>query len=214
MKHNPFLSTVIVTTLLTFLVACGSSDDDSDGSDNVTDGTVTDGSGTDGSDASIDCGTAVASNFMESESGDLSGEIDAPTPLEVGPGANTVTASTASGDLDYVTFTVGPCDVLTQLTVESFTPADTGDSVAFLAIGSGSTFAAPFEGGATDVSALLGFSHFGFADIGQDILPRVGTGAGTLGFTTPLPAGDYTMWINQTGPETQAALTLLVERVM
>ena len=143
----------------------------------------------------------------------MSDDIAAPTAFEVGPGVNTLTASTASGDLDYATFTVGPCDTLTQVTVDNFT-SDAGDNIAFISLASGSTFPVPFEGANTDVSGLLGFSHFGTADIGQDILQRVGEGAGTIGFTSPLPAGDYTMWINQTGGESEATLTLQLDRVI
>lgn len=201
MKHNSLISSVIATAIFSLIIGCSSSDDDS-GSSGTEDGNTT-----------IDCGTAEASSLSESETGDLSDDIAAPTPFEVGPGVNTLTASTASGDLDYATFTVGPCDILAQVTVENFT-SDAGDSVAFIALASGSTFPVPFEGGATDVSALLGFSHFGTADIGQDILQRVGEGIGAISFTSPLPAGDYTLWLNQTGSESEATLTLQVDRVI
>lgn len=202
MKHNPLISSVIATAVFSLVIGCSSSDDDS-GTTGTEDGNTT-----------IDCGTAVASSLSETEAGDLSDDIAAPTAFEVGPGVNTLTASTASGDLDYATFTIGPCDTLTQVTVDNFT-SDAGDNIAFISLASGSTFPVPFEGANTDVSALLGFSHFGTADIGQgDILQRVGEGAGTIGFTSPLPAGDYTMWINQTGGESEATLTLQVDRVI
>ncbi len=202
MKHNPLISSVIATAVFSLVIGCSSSDDDS-GNTGTEDGNTT-----------IDCGTAVASSLSETEAGDLSDDITAPTAFEVGPGVNTLTASTASGDLDYATFTIGPCDTLTQVTVDNFT-SDAGDNIAFISLASGSTFPVPFEGANTDVSALLGFSHFGTADIGQgDILQRVGEGAGTIGFTSPLPAGDYTMWINQTGGESEATLTLQVDRVI
>ena len=204
MKHNSLISSAIATAVFSLIVGCSSSDDDSG-----TSGT----SGTDDGSTAIDCGTAVASSLSESEAGDLSDDIAAPTAFEVGPGVNTLTASTASGDLDYATFTVGPCDTLTQVTVDNFT-SDAGDNIAFISLASGSTFPVPFEGANTDVSGLLGFSHFGTADIGQDILQRVGEGAGTIGFTSPLPAGDYTMWINQTGGESEATLTLQLDRVI
>ena len=151
--------------------------------------------------------------MSESDVGDLSGDINAPTPFAVGPGVSTLIASTVQGDLDYATFTVGPCDILAQITVDDFT-SEEGDSVAFAALQSGSVFTVPFEGGETDVSALLGFSHFGTVDIGQDILQQIGEGPGTEGFTSPLPAGDYTIWLNQTGAESEATLLFQVDRVM
>ncbi len=205
MKHNSFISSAVTATLLSLLIGCGSSDDDSDASNTVT--------GTDGADTLIDCGTAEASNLSETDAGDLSDDIGAPTPFVVGPGVSTLTANTVSGDLDYATFTVGPCDTLSQLTVENYT-SDDGDAVAFVALQSGNVFTVPFEGGTTDVTALLGYSHFGLADIGQDILPRIGEGAGSIGFTSPLPAGDYTIWINQTGSESQGVLNFQVDRVI
>ena len=151
--------------------------------------------------------------MSESDVGDLSGDINAPTPFVVGPGVSTLIASTVQGDLDYATFTVGPCDILAQITVDDFT-SEEGDSVAFAALQSGSVFTVPFEGGETDVSALLGFSHFGTVDIGQDILQQIGEGPGTEGFTSPLPAGDYTIWLNQTGAESEATLLFQIDRVI
>ena len=190
------------------------SDTDATGTDDSdTDATGTDATGTDDTDTPIDCGTAEASTLSESDVGDLSGDINAPTPFVVGPGVSTLIASTVQGDLDYATFTVGPCDILAQITVDDFT-SEEGDSVAFAALQSGSVFTVPFEGGETDVSALLGFSHFGTVDIGQDILQQIGEGPGTEGFTSPLPAGDYTIWLNQTGAESEATLLFQIDRVM
>ena len=201
--------------------ATGTDDSDTDDTDtdatgtddSDTDATGTDDTGTDGTDTPIDCGTAEASTLSESDVGDLSGDINAPTPFVVGPGVNTLIASTVQGDLDYATFTVGPCDILAQITVDDFT-SEEGDSVAFAALQSGSVFTVPFEGGETDVSALLGFSHFGTVDIGQDILQQIGEGPGTEGFTSPLPAGDYTIWLNQTGAESEATLLFQIDRVI
>ena len=201
--------------------ATGTDDSDTDDSDtdatgtddSDTDDTDTDATGTDDTDTPIDCGTAEASTLSESDVGDLSGDINAPTPFVVGPGVSTLIASTVQGDLDYATFTVGPCDILAQITVDDFT-SEEGDSVAFAALQSGSVFTVPFEGGETDVSALLGFSHFGTVDIGQDILQQIGEGPGTEGFTSPLPAGDYTIWLNQTGAESEATLLFQIDRVM
>jgi len=143
----------------------------------------------------------------------LSGDIAAPTFLETGPGTSTLIANTSGGDLDYVTFTVGPCDTLSQLTVDDYTSAE-GDPVAFLAIQNGSTFTVPAASAVGSEGELLGFSHFGFADIGQDILPQIGAEPSTIGFMPPLPAGDYTIWLNQTTEESQATLTFLVDRVI
>ena len=205
MKNNSLITSALTATLLTLVMGCSSSDDDSDASDIVTD--------PEGGDALIDCGTAEASNLSEADVGDLSDDLSAPTPFVVGPGVSTLTANTVMSDLDYATCTVGPCDVLSQLTVENFT-SEEGDAIAFAALQSGSVFTVPFTGGTTDVTELLGYNHFGVADIGQDILPGIGEGAGAIGFTSPLPAGDYTIWLNQTGSESQATLNFQVDRVI
>jgi len=115
------------------------------------------------------------------------------------------------GTADYITFTVGPCDTLTQLTVDSYT-AEAGDEVAFIAVQSGSAFTFPAVEAADNTGELLGFSHFGMADVGQDILPRIGEEEDALGFTPPLQPGDYTVWLNQTGTESEASLVFLVDR--
>jgi len=197
-KNSSFITSALATTLL--LVGCSSSDDDSDASDTLTltDGTV------------VECGTAEASDLSETD-GDLSDDFTAPTAFTIGPGVNTVTASTQSGDLDYLTFTVGPCDTLTQLTVDSYT-AEAGDAIAFIAVQSGSAFTFPAAEAGDNTGELLGFSHYGMADIGQDILPRIGEEEDALGFTPPLQPGDYTVWLNQTGTESEATLVFLVDR--
>lgn len=213
MKHSSFVTSALATTLLSLLVGCSSSDDDSDDGDTITGGdTITLVDGT-----VVECGTAEASELSEIDVGDFSDDFESPTSFTVGPGASTLTATTVSGDLDYVTFTVGPCDTLTQLTVDSYTSAS--DTIAFISMQNGTAFTFPATEAAENTAEMLGLSHFGAADIGQDILPAIGEGAiagelpAPLGFTPPLSAGDYTVWLNQTGAaESTASLVFMVDR--
>ena len=56
------------------------------------------------------------------------------------------------------------------------------------------------SGGFHYPAPLLGWRHYGPADIGNDILPEIGQGAGAQGFTPPLLGpGSYSVWIQETG---------------
>jgi hypothetical protein len=86
--------------------------------------------------------------------------------------------------------------VLSQINLISWAGAD---QIGFIAVQAGSTFTEPPTG--TNVANLLGYSHMGpgAGNLGLDILPSMGQGAGAIGFTPPLTGSDYTFWINQTG---------------
>lgn len=131
----------------------------------------------------------------ESIDGDFSGDRNAPTPVAVANGSNLLIGSTVVGDLDYLTFTVPAGSELSQLVLEEYSSTD---GVAFIAIQAGNVFTEPNVG--ADPANLLGWSHFGeFAGhLGNDILPEMGSAPGAQGFVPPLPAGDYSLWIQQT----------------
>jgi len=149
--------------------------------------------------------TGVASGgllFDESVDGDISNNRLSPTVFGIlEPGANSLRASTQSGDLEYVTFTVPAGASLTALRLTEFTSAD---DVAFLAIQAGTTFSVTPSEAANNIGSLLGWTHFGTgglagtALVGTDILDEIGSGAGSAGFTPPLSSGAYTLWIQQT----------------
>jgi hypothetical protein len=134
--------------------------------------------------------------YDEASNGDLSNDGLAPTVLDAGEGDNTLGGYTVSGDLDYLTFNVGPGLQLEAIMLWVF---DSTDDLAFMAVQSGSQFTEPPVG--TDPGNLLGWVHFGPALLGTDILDDMGLGDGAIGFTPPLPSGDYSFWIQQTGSE-------------
>jgi len=141
---------------------------------------------------------AAAASYDEGVSGDISGNRLAPTSLSLDPGSNSITGSVIAGDLDYLTIHVPAGYVFSQLIETAFVSAD---DIAFMAIQAGSTFTETNTG--PNVANLLGYSHFGssIAPVGTDYLALLGGGAGAIGFSGALPAGDYTFWIQQTSPQ-------------
>lgn len=140
---------------------------------------------------------ARASNWDEATDGDLSNNRLAPTALVLTPGMNTVTGSvigSTPADLDYLTVTVPDGYRLSSLDLLSFVSTD---NLAFIGIQAGSTFTQPPSG--TDVTQLLGWAHFG-PPVPSPYLEVLGTSPGAIDFTGPLPAGPYTLWIQQVDP--------------
>ncbi len=140
-------------------------------------------------------------------SGDLSGDRLAPSAFVLNVGSNNLIGSVAGGELDYVALTVPAGAQLTEITLVSYASVD---QVAFIGMQQGATFTEPAVG--TNVANLLGYTHFGSggAAPGTDILDNIGTGAGAQGFVPPLPAAEYTFWIQQLGSLTEYNLDFVV----
>jgi hypothetical protein len=138
---------------------------------------------------------ARASSYNEATDGDLSGNRLAPSTLSLTPGDNTVTGTVIAGDVDYLTINVPLGYTLAQINLLSFVSVD---DLAFISIQAGSTFTQPPTG--TDVSQLLGWAHYGLPAPAPyfDVL---GSSPGAIGFTGPLPAGPYTLWLQQTSAQ-------------
>jgi hypothetical protein len=132
--------------------------------------------------------------YNEAVSGDLSGAGASPTFVALVSGSNQVLGTTGNPgtgtDRDYFTVTVPAGSLLSALTVLSGT-APLG--LAFLGVQGGSQVTVSPTGGSP--AGLLGWTHYAAADVGVNVLPRVGTGAGATGFTGALPAGSYAFWI-------------------
>ncbi|MGH8048418.1 MAG: hypothetical protein ACREKL_14340 [Chthoniobacterales bacterium] len=142
-------------------------------------------------------GAAFATNYDEGTDGDLSDTMGAPTAFALTPGSNVLTATTVSGDEDYVAISV-PAGYVLQGIVPS---AYSGATKSFIAIQNGATFTVPPT--ATTAAGLLGWAHFGVtgttALVGTDILDDMGEGAGAAGFIPPLASGTYAIWLQETG---------------
>ena len=150
--------------------------------------------------------------FDESAMGsfDLSDDNMSPTDLGFfisGAGgasrANSVLGETDSGAPDIFTFQIVGGDQLDTLTLSRY---QNGDSNMFVAISAGDMFPNDFaeinDSAFGDTSQWLGGSIIGISDIGSDVLPLVAAGNIGTGFSIPLGPGQYTFYIQQTGPQT------------
>jgi len=139
--------------------------------------------------------------YSEASSGDLSNVGTSPTAVTLGIGSNFINGTTGSDgttiDRDYFTFTLDPGQALVAIqvldgtnSIPNATPGDLARS--FIGIEGGSVVDT-----LSDPSKLLGYTHYNQSMIGTDILDDIGAGAGAQGFTPPLGAGSYSVWIQE-----------------
>ena len=138
----------------------------------------------------------AGSDYDESVDGDLSGDRLAPTILPMSEGSNKVTATSVAGDLEYFTVEIPPGFQLDALLSRTYVSAD---DRSFIAMQEGSSFTEPPSG--TNVANLLGYTHFGTGlnQVGTDILDDLAAGPGAIGFSAPLPSGNYSFWAQEVG---------------
>ena len=133
----------------------------------------------------------------EATSGDFSDDRLAPTAVTLEAGMNVIAGLSGLSpvpdmhDLDYVRFTVPVGHVLTRFLVQD---AFVGGAFSFVGMQAGPEVTIPWTWSNVN-SPLLGWSHFGSSDIGSDLLPAMARSPGSVGFTPPLGAGTYTLWI-------------------
>jgi hypothetical protein len=132
-----------------------------------------------------------------SEGIDLSGDGNAPTLVNVGPGHNEIDGMTGNGDKDYFKIVVAGNERLDSLTVLPGTTIL--GAVSFIAIGAGDTLTT------TTTTGLLGWTHY--SPTSGNILPAMGLSSsaappGATGFTPPLGPGTYTFWVQDFNPGT------------
>src|SRR5690348_3160111 len=133
---------------------------------------------------------ALADNWIESSSGDLSGAGLAPSQVTGSGGSNLVRGSFGNGDLDYLAFLVPEGFTLSAIMTGSGN--NTGLSRSFIGVQLGPVMTVPT--GTSNAAGLLGWTHFGVAD-GINLLPEMSLARlGSAGFTSPLAAGVYTFW--------------------
>lgn len=153
--------------------------------------------------------------WNETVNGDLSGNRLAPTVVNLGVGSNDLFATSSGvdgGDLEYLTFEVPAGHLLSGIFLRAYASED---GTAFFGLQTGTTFTEPPTG--TDPGNLLGWAHFGFdpgrVGVGQDLLPVAGAQASAIGFTPPLPEGDYAVWLQQISNLTSYQLDFVVTPV-
>jgi hypothetical protein len=140
----------------------------------------------------------AATIYSESANGDISGNRLSPTSRTLGLGSNDVFATSQGGDQEYLTLIVPSGMALRNLFLRSDVPSSF-DQTAFISIASGSPF--PFDPAfAGSASGSLGWAHFAPFNVGQDLFPTMrSSGLGSSGFGTQLPAGTYSIAIQQLG---------------
>lgn len=134
--------------------------------------------------------------FDESTGGDITDDLNNPLPIQLAIPSGSISGTVVTPDRDYVTINVPANTQLNAVTVTSY---DSLDDVSFIGIQAGSVFTVPPQEAQARTGELLGWHHLGAADVGTDILGIIGQGEGAQGFTPPLEAGDYTLWIQETG---------------
>ena len=130
----------------------------------------------------------------EAVNGDFSNDGLATTPVPVQLAANRIVGMTGDGgqgiDRDYFRFTVPVGAELKAIKLLDNTQVSGGAS--FIAIQAGPQITVTPTG--NGVENLLGFAHYGNDQIGTDILPAM-----AVKFTGALPAGTYSVWVQDTG---------------
>jgi MYXO-CTERM domain-containing protein len=145
------------------------------------------------------CSSAVMADIVWDESVDGSLSTDRFSTTDLGAlsiGSNDVIGTTVSGISKFFTITIAEGTELSALIVEGW---ESADDIGFLGVVDGDWF--DVDPANPDVTQLLGYAHYGELDLGQDILPTIGTGPGSQGFTGPLGPGDYSFWVRQGGAD-------------
>lgn len=150
---------------------------------------------------------AKAADYNEAINGDLSNDWLNPNLLllsygQIGnngtAGNNILTGTTGriNGvvDRDYLHVVVPTGYVWSEMRLGSQT--NVGGTASFVGLASGSVMINPNT--ASNAVGLLGYHLYGAQDLTQDILDNMAVSTnGASGFTTPLAAGDYTLWIQE-----------------
>jgi len=169
--------------------------------------------------------------FIESIHGEFSTESSAPTPFGIAtPGSNVVMGAVGNLDADIFSFVIPTGFRLDSILLTSFSTSAPSARM-FAALAEGDTFPYSFDEinslenppdlsltmGAGLIGARFSDSQGGFfgAGVGDDILTFFGgpNRLGGTGFSTPLPAGTYTMFIQETGPISNYGLSINVAAV-
>lgn len=136
-----------------------------------------------------------AIDYDESVDGDLPDDRLNPAFFTLDYGSNVFSLLSGFEDRDYFTLTVPPLRELQRIDLLTYSPTF---GVSFLGMEAGPIITTPAE--TPDPSVLLGYSLFGFLDVGSNLLIEMSTSPGAIQFTPPLPAGQYAFWAQETAP--------------
>ena len=151
--------------------------------------------------------SAKATNYDEVMQGDLSNDRLNPNSIvlsygQVGingiAGNNIISGKIGRSngviDRDYLHVVVPSGFVWSELRLGN--QSNVGGGASFIGLASGNVM--PIDPNSTSATGLLGYKLYGIADLQQNILDDMGISAnGSTGFTPPLAAGDYTLWMQE-----------------
>lgn len=140
------------------------------------------------------CQGLLAVSYSEDNLGDLADSFDAPTLIVLDGGVNRITATVREADDDFFTLRVPAGRELSSIDLFSYNHRNVGNE-SFLGFQRGAILDRP--------PADLAQGDISFVLIGAD---RRGTSLNSLfalnpspaSGTLPLPAGDYSFWLNET----------------
>ncbi|MEM6886339.1 MAG: PEP-CTERM sorting domain-containing protein [Verrucomicrobiota bacterium] len=155
---------------------------------------------------------SAGSVYVEGTNGDLSDDYLNPTSLVFTPGVNTVSGALAGGaaDLDLFTFNLSSGQTLTEIKVIDFTGGAAGSLFAMQSgtqLSSDPVLATINMSFPDPIANVLISSTLAASDF--DILPNLVVGP-PFNFANPLPAGDYVVWLNETGAASTYSLDFTV----
>ncbi|MBA4104169.1 MAG: hypothetical protein C0485_00295 [Pirellula sp.] len=141
---------------------------------------------------------ANAADYSEFMSGDLSSVGAQPTSWTLTAGDNSLVGQASSMDFDFLRVNVPANHTLDAIVVTFHEDINQ----VYAGLQAGPTWTAG-SGAEIDPAQLLGWANFPLnphhgGHTGEDILDDIGLGAGSTGFTPPLPSGVYT-FLFQTG---------------
>lgn len=151
--------------------------------------------------ATLSLSASAAVVYDESVSGNASPSGLTPTVVLLAQGSNQILGTngnaTAASLRDYFAFTIPTGLMLTSLTL-----LDTNiGNIGFIGLQAGNQITLPTN--TATAAGLLGWWHYVLADKGTDILPHMAIAAnGSSGFTVPLGAGTYALWIQDSSTGT------------
>ncbi|HVE16173.1 MAG TPA: hypothetical protein VNB29_05525 [Chthoniobacterales bacterium] len=152
----------------------------------------------------------------ETANGNFSNDRTAPTPIAVGDGSNTIRGllTGGSGDVkyhDYVTFGIPAGYAMVAIKLDALTSSNSGTTIVGLAAGN----AFPTDPNGGNASMMLGWTTAAPTGVGSDILPTMAKanygGIGNSGFSIPLGAGTYSLWIQDYDDPATYQLSLVLE---
>lgn len=151
--------------------------------------------------AGLVSGAQAATAWDEAVSGDLANLGATPTAVSFAAGSNVIRGTTGRNgagvvDRDYFTFTIAPGWQLETLTVLPGTTFLGGSFASFIGMQVGPVMTVDPTSGSAE--GLLGWWLYNENDIGNDILQQMGSSPGAVGYTGAVPAGTYTVWVQET----------------